>query len=62
MAARQANEGVMMSDLIADLLDGLDEEYGLYIHPNDFNRLLENYDLMVVPIEDPTNLRYGADD
>jgi len=48
-----------MRDVLIEFLDGLEEEYGMYIHPNDFNRLLNNFGLMIVPIEDPTNLLVG---
>lgn len=42
-----------------EMLDSLEEEYGVYIDPDDFGKLLAEYGLMIVPIEDPTNLRFG---
>ena len=50
---------MIMNDVLVEVLDSLEDEYGIYIHPNDFTKLLSDYGLMVVPIEDPTNLRYG---
>lgn len=51
-----------MRDLISEFLDALEEEYGINIDPNDFYRVLDSHDLMIVPAEDPTNLRYGVED
>lgn len=51
---------MIMNDALVELLDTLEEEYGIYIHPNDFTKVLGDYGFMIVPIEDPTNLRYGS--
>lgn len=49
-------------DVLNDIFDVMSENY---IHPFDseqFEKLLSEYGFMIVPIEDPTNLRYGEDD
>lgn len=50
-----------MRDLISEFLDSLEEEYDIIIDPLDFDRLLDDHDLMLIPAEDPTNLRYGVE-
>lgn len=52
----------MVRNAIEEFLDNLDDQYGIYIHFNDFEDFLTQHGLMIVPIEDPTNLRYGAED
>lgn len=48
-----------MDDLIVDFLDGLEEELGTSISLPVFNRMLDEYGLMIVPVDDPTNLHLG---
>jgi len=51
-----------MSDMLEDFLDYLEDDYDVWMTPAHFETLLAEYGLMVVPIEDPTRLRYGVED
>lgn len=49
-----------MSDPIFEALEYILESFEIYhLSPNDFQDKLEQWGFMIVPIEDPTNLRYG---
>lgn len=47
-----------ITSVIADILDYMDGSRD----PDDFQQCLIENGFMIVPIEDPTNLRFGVDD
>lgn len=49
-------------DVLNDIFDILNNNIYDAIDPQEFEKLLSEYGFMIVPIEDPTNLRYGEDD
>lgn len=51
-----------MAEVISTVLEDIFDFFGVDIDPADFDHYLEENGLMIVPIEDPTNLRYGKDD
>lgn len=57
------SKGVMDED-INDIIDYIiaNYHYGEDTNSQDFDRLLMEYGYMIVPIEDPTNLRFGVED
>lgn len=55
---RLVNVNDPVTDLIEDIFDVMDIEADVI----DFECYLNKFGFMIVPIEDPTNLRYGADE
>lgn len=53
-----------MDEDINDIIDYIigNYHYGEDTNSQDFDQLLMEYGYMVVPIEDPTNLRFGVED
>lgn len=51
-----------MEDTIADVLGYIFDFYDVNIDPADFEFYLTEAGFTIVPIEDPTNLRYGVDE
>lgn len=50
-------------DVIQEILSELLNEYWITdIDPKEFESVLAVYGFMIVPIEDPTNLRFGVED
>lgn len=57
-------QGKMMRDSIEDALNDLIDECAtnLSFCAEEFEQVLAEYGFMIVPIEDPTNLRFGVED
>lgn len=51
-----------MGDPIFEILVDVFDDLDIYTYPTDFEKKLADYGFMIVPIEDPTNLRYGVED
>jgi len=49
-----------MQDVITNVLGDIFDFFGVNIDPADFEYYLTENGFMVVPIEDPTNLRLGV--
>ncbi len=64
MVNRNTSQGNVMDEGILDeiIVDLLEESGNDTIYARGLIDRLESYGFMIVPIEDPTNLRYGADD
>jgi protein-L-isoaspartate O-methyltransferase len=51
-----------MGDPVFDIIDEIFDDMGIFKDPRDFEKQLAEYGFMIVPIDDPTNLRYGVED
>ncbi len=51
-----------MAEVISTVLTDIFDFFNVNIDPEDFDYYLEENGFMIVPIEDPTNLRYGKDE
>lgn len=52
-----------MGDPIIEMLSYILQGYfNTDIDPKEFEEIMTDYGFMIVPIEDPTNLRFGADE
>lgn len=51
-----------MGDPIFEALSDMFEDGTNNLTPREFEEVLADYGFMIVPIEDPTNLRYGVED
>lgn len=63
MANRNPEESVMddLDDLLFDIIAS-SVGHTSHIYVDKFLQLLEEQGFMIVPIEDPTNLRFGVDE
>lgn len=62
MVNGHAPESRVMADTVTNLLGDIFDYFDVNIDPADFEYYLTENGFMLVPIEDPTNLRYGADE
>lgn len=52
-----------MDSIIDEIISDIQDENGNgYVYGQQLIDRLEDYGFMIVPIEDPTNLRFGVDD
>lgn len=63
MADGNAEESVMF-DIVEELIEAILNVYRSHSYPlaGDVEAFLEEAGYMIVPIEDPTNLRFGIDE
>ncbi len=64
MVNGNSKESVMIDDVLDELIDMIIDIYRGSGYPLvcDVDKFLTDAGFMIVPIEDPTNLRFGVDD
>ena len=66
MVNRDQEESVMGDDILDVIWEAaeaaMDPVIHSYLHPDKFEQALTDLGYMIVPIEDPTNLRFGVED
>ena len=63
MVNGNTSQGQVMDDIVDEILLDLQDENGKgRVYGTQLIERLEAYGFMIVPIEDPTNLRFGVED